>query len=97
MTPAELRSRCRVAESCLPKSEYRNRLTILHEDMLTIIEQQPNLNCPSVQARLATAWGYVKECEHDWKYVGSKGQIAFQCSKCGDYSFEAPVQEGWDD
>lgn len=80
MTPAELRIRCRVAESCLPDAEYRRRLTALHDDMLTIIEA-----------------AHTPECEHDWKYVGSKRQIAFQCSKCGEYSFEAPVQEGWDD
>jgi EAL domain-containing protein (putative c-di-GMP-specific phosphodiesterase class I) len=38
MTPAEYRTRCRIAESCLPPAEYRTLLTRLHDDMLGVIE-----------------------------------------------------------
>jgi hypothetical protein len=38
MTPAEYRTRCRMAESCLPPAEYRTLLTQLHDDMLGEIE-----------------------------------------------------------
>jgi hypothetical protein len=38
MTPAEYRTRCRMAESCLPPAEYRTLLTQLHDDMLDEIE-----------------------------------------------------------
>jgi hypothetical protein len=34
----ELRTRCRLSESCLPEAEYRTRLTVLHDDMLAEIE-----------------------------------------------------------
>jgi hypothetical protein len=50
MTPAEYRTRCRIAESCLPPAEYRTLLTQLHDDMLGVIAMDEALLKQALEA-----------------------------------------------
>jgi hypothetical protein len=50
MTLAEYRTRCRLAESCLPPAEYRTLLTRLHDDMLGVIAMDEALLKQALEA-----------------------------------------------
>jgi hypothetical protein len=50
MTPAEYRTRCRIAERCLPPAVYRALLTQLHDDMLGVIAMDEALLKQALEA-----------------------------------------------
>ena len=57
---AELEQENRLLRARNERLEAEQHLQALHDENVRLGLYEQNLNCKSVQARLATAWGYVK-------------------------------------
>jgi len=59
--------------------DYEDEITALREALAE--QADMNLNCKSVQARLATSWGYVKAEQAEQEPIEYLMEVT--CSKCG--------------
>ena len=53
----------------------------------------PNLNCKSVQRRLATSWGYVRKEEYDMAKVAAARQMRDAAVKAWDEGYESGIND----
>lgn len=83
--------RCAVAQQCMPKSQFRERLTELHAEMMARIIETEHENV-GYQAELA---GYEASIAHLSRIVDNQRELLGKIEKTlGEDDFGVPLENG---